>query len=45
MAYIFIDKTVYYNNKRLIDNFIDQQKEAKINFDKNSTRSNVWKYM
>jgi hypothetical protein len=32
MPYIFIDKTVYYNNKRLIDNFIDQQLETKIVF-------------
>jgi hypothetical protein len=27
MAYIFIDKNIYFNNKRLIDNFIDQEEE------------------
>jgi phage-related protein len=35
MAYVFIDKTVYYNNKKLINKFIDQQDETKIKFNKN----------
>jgi hypothetical protein len=25
MGYTFIDKNIYFNNKRLIDNFIDQE--------------------
>jgi hypothetical protein len=32
MGYIFIDKNIYFNNKRVIDNFIDQQLETKIVF-------------
>jgi hypothetical protein len=33
IAYIFIDKNIYFNNKRLIYNFVDQQLETKIDFE------------
>jgi hypothetical protein len=38
MTYVFIDKIVYYNNKKLINEFINQQDEAKIIFQKNSDK-------
>jgi hypothetical protein len=34
MTYIYIDKIVYYNNKNLINKFIDEQDETKITFNK-----------
>jgi hypothetical protein len=37
-APVFTDKNVYNKNKRLISKFIDQQDEAKINFQKNSDK-------
>jgi hypothetical protein len=33
--YIFIDKKVYYKNKKQIPKFIDRQDEAKIIFEEN----------
>jgi hypothetical protein len=33
---VFIDKKIYLQNKKLINKFINQQDEAKINFQKNS---------
>jgi hypothetical protein len=45
MAYVFIDKIVYYNNKKLIKKFINKQNEAKINFQNNSDKMYVWKYV
>jgi hypothetical protein len=38
MTYVFIDKIVYYNNKKLINKFIDVQDETKITFNKNSDK-------
>jgi hypothetical protein len=35
---IFIDKKIYLQNKKLINKFIDQQDEAKIDFVKNSDK-------
>jgi hypothetical protein len=35
MCAIYIDKNFYLQNKKLINKFIDQQNEAKINFNKN----------
>jgi hypothetical protein len=36
--YVFIDKNFYPQNKKLINKFINQQDEAKINFKKNSNK-------
>jgi hypothetical protein len=40
MGYIFIDKNIYFNNKRLIDNFIDQEDKyiAGFYFEKHSDK-------
>jgi hypothetical protein len=35
MTFVFIDKIVYYNNKKLINKFINPQDETKITFNKN----------